>query len=136
MSLTDEQEQFLAECEAQFSARFTEADKDFMKVKEAGQSQPPVIQPWYARQRGGGGGRGNRGRQEFRGHRGRDRHRDDHRGERHREDHRDRYGDDQRDRSRDDQRDREREESRRKRELERDGDRGHVGGWEDKGGWN
>ena len=54
MSLTEEQEQFLAECEAQFSARFTEADKDFMKVKEAGLSQPPVIQPWYARQRGEG----------------------------------------------------------------------------------
>ena len=30
--LSDEQEQFLAECEATFSGRYSEADKDFMQV--------------------------------------------------------------------------------------------------------
>ena len=30
--LTEEQEKFLAECETQFSARFTEGDRDFMQV--------------------------------------------------------------------------------------------------------
>ena len=117
--LTEEQKNFLAECEAEFSNRYTESDKDFMKVKDAGISQPPIVQSWYPKQRGVGGG--NRGRHDFRGHRGRDRHRNDfrdraeHRGYRddfrnrsdqrgHRDDFRDReerdrrHGDDSRDR--------------------------------------
>eukprot|EP00092_Neocalanus_flemingeri_P018299 GFUD01019806.1.p1 GENE.GFUD01019806.1~~GFUD01019806.1.p1 ORF type:complete len:123 (+),score=49.42 GFUD01019806.1:78-446(+) len=64
--LSEEQEQFLAECEAQFSGRYSQADKDFMQVKIAGVSQPPVVQPWYAKQRGGGGGGGDRDRRRSR----------------------------------------------------------------------
>ena len=52
--MTEDQEQFMAECESQFSGRYSDTDKDFMKVKDAGVSQPPVVQPWYAKQRGRG----------------------------------------------------------------------------------
>ena len=67
-SLTEEQEAFLAECEAEFSDRYTESDKDYMMVKEAGICPPPIVTPWFARHRDGGRHRGNRGR----GFRGRD----------------------------------------------------------------
>ena len=32
--LTDEQKQFLAECEAEFANRYTDADKDFVQVSQ------------------------------------------------------------------------------------------------------
>ena len=74
--LTDEQKKFLAECEAEFSNRYTTDDKDFIQVfsstiksktalvnrhvqvKEAGIGRPPILHPWYSKNRGGGRGGG------------------------------------------------------------------------------
>merc|ERR1712029_1266711 len=56
-------------CEKEFANRYTEDDKDFMQVKNMGIGRPPIIFPWLAKDRGGGGG-GHRGR--FGGDRQRD----------------------------------------------------------------
>ena len=37
--LTDEQKKFLAECEAEFSNRYTTDDKDFIQVH--------IVKPWH-----------------------------------------------------------------------------------------
>lgn len=67
--LTEDQKKFLAECEAEFSNRYTDQDKDFLQVKQAGIGQPPIVYPWFSKDRsgdgrnrgwgGGGGGRDN-----------------------------------------------------------------------------
>ena len=44
-AVTVDQDQFQVECEAPFNERFSEADKDFIRVKNAGVGQPPVVQP-------------------------------------------------------------------------------------------
>lgn len=60
MELTEEQEKFLAECENEFSNRYSESDANFMELKNRPLSKPPIVDPWgnnYNRnhQRGGGG---------------------------------------------------------------------------------
>ncbi|BES95439.1 Hypothetical protein NTJ_08248 [Nesidiocoris tenuis] len=44
--LTDEQIDFLAQCEADFANRYTDKDDDFVIVKQIGVSPPPIIEPW------------------------------------------------------------------------------------------
>ncbi|XP_046635696.1 RNA guanine-N7 methyltransferase activating subunit-like [Daphnia pulicaria] len=69
MELTEEQKCFLAECEEEFSQRYTENDAEFMKLKNKPLSNPPIVDPWgnnfnRNQQRGemdrGGGYRGQR----------------------------------------------------------------------------
>lgn len=52
-SLTKEQEDFLKECETEFSNRYTNEDPDYKKVYDVGTPAPPIICPWYGRNRFG-----------------------------------------------------------------------------------
>ena len=59
MELTEEQENFLAECEREFSDRYTEKDENFTELKNKPLSKPPIVDPWgnnfnRNQQRGGG----------------------------------------------------------------------------------
>ena len=64
--LTEEDVEFLRECEEEFQHRYTENDEDFKKCLEKQLSTPPIVHPWMDRHsggnfhRGGGGGRNNR----------------------------------------------------------------------------
>lgn len=98
--LTDEQQNFIAECENLFANRYTEEDPDYKSILESSIGDPPIIDPWYARpkrQFNWSGRRDDRRRGDsFRNdHRDdrRDRHRnfDDNRRDRHRHDRRDGY---------------------------------------------
>lgn len=51
LALTEDQEAFIKECEAEFADRYTEKDTDYKKLKEAGIGDPPVIEPWYSKPR-------------------------------------------------------------------------------------
>lgn len=81
MELTEEQAKFLAECEEEFSDRYTEKDISFMALKSKPLSKPPIVDPWgnnfnRHNQRGGGGGGGHYQNRPY-GHQqqyGRDRH--------------------------------------------------------------
>ncbi|KAJ9591441.1 hypothetical protein L9F63_002047 [Diploptera punctata] len=46
IALTEEQKQFLAECESQFADRYTDKDEEFVKYKEKSNT-PPIVDPWY-----------------------------------------------------------------------------------------
>ena len=46
MELTGEQKSFLAECDEEFSKRYTENDADFMELKNKPLSIPPIVDPW------------------------------------------------------------------------------------------
>ena len=46
VALTEEQKQFLAECETEFANRFTQNDQEFVQYKEKS-CTPPIIDPWY-----------------------------------------------------------------------------------------
>ena len=46
MELTEEQKNFLADCEKQFADRYTENDEDFMELKKQPLSKPPIVDPW------------------------------------------------------------------------------------------
>ncbi|XP_057369951.1 RNA guanine-N7 methyltransferase activating subunit-like [Daphnia carinata] len=71
MELTDQQKSLLADCENEFSERYTEKDTEFMELKNKPLSKPPIVDPW--------GNNFNRNQQRGGGHRpygqyGRDRH--------------------------------------------------------------
>uniref|UniRef100_T1HXY1 RNMT-activating mini protein n=1 Tax=Rhodnius prolixus TaxID=13249 RepID=T1HXY1_RHOPR len=44
--LTDDQKQFLAQCEADFAHRYSERDDEYTIVLQIGISRPPIIEPW------------------------------------------------------------------------------------------
>lgn len=46
MELTEQQENFLAECEREFSDRYTEKDDNFIELKKKPLSKPPIVDPW------------------------------------------------------------------------------------------
>lgn len=50
-TLTKEQLGFLEECNEEFFNRFTEDDEEFMKVYHSGVPPPPILCPWYGRNR-------------------------------------------------------------------------------------
>ncbi|XP_024945021.1 RNMT-activating mini protein [Cephus cinctus] len=50
-SLTEEQKNFIAECEAEFQDRFTKNDEAFMKIHTSESSKPPIMDPWYNKPR-------------------------------------------------------------------------------------
>lgn len=56
MTTTDmsaEDKEFLAECEEEFKDRYTENDKEFMKVFKSEPLIPPVIENWWVSQNHG-----------------------------------------------------------------------------------
>ncbi|XP_043263015.1 uncharacterized protein LOC122403522 [Colletes gigas] len=50
-NITDEQKKFLEECENEFKDRYTERDSAFMKIKSMELKGPPIVDPWYNKQR-------------------------------------------------------------------------------------
>lgn len=44
-------EAFVKECETEFGDRYTENDADYKKLKETGIGKPPIVEPWYSKQR-------------------------------------------------------------------------------------
>lgn len=50
-NLTSEQKAFLEECKLEFSDRFTDADIEFKKIYDLGIPPPPIMCPWYIRNR-------------------------------------------------------------------------------------
>lgn len=52
-TLTKEQKAFLEECNLEFSDRFTDADLEYKKVYNEGIPPPPIMYPWYGRNRPG-----------------------------------------------------------------------------------
>lgn len=61
-SLNDEQKEFLEECENEFKDRYTESDAKFMKIKNMKRKDPPIVDPWYGRNRRFNNDRGGRNR--------------------------------------------------------------------------
>ncbi|XP_050309976.1 uncharacterized protein LOC126745962 [Anthonomus grandis grandis] len=51
MSLTQEQQTFIEECELEFADRYTNKDPDYKKVYDKGIPDPPIMCPWYMRSR-------------------------------------------------------------------------------------
>ncbi|KAK7576178.1 hypothetical protein V9T40_012464 [Parthenolecanium corni] len=51
LALTEDQEAFVKECEAEFCDRYTEKDDDYKKLKEVGIGDPPIVEPWYSKPR-------------------------------------------------------------------------------------
>ncbi|XP_051161056.1 RNA guanine-N7 methyltransferase activating subunit-like [Leptopilina boulardi] len=49
--LTNEQEEFLKECEKLFEDRYSAKDEAFMKVKNGETKKPPIIDPWHNKPR-------------------------------------------------------------------------------------
>ncbi|XP_043275238.1 RNA guanine-N7 methyltransferase activating subunit [Venturia canescens] len=49
--LNEDQQEFLAQCEEEFAERFTENDKEFMKLKNETPRTPPIVDPWYNKPR-------------------------------------------------------------------------------------
>jgi len=54
-SLTDEQQEFLAQCEKEFADRYTEADKEYAQFLRSPYVHPPCLHPWprFSNRRGG-----------------------------------------------------------------------------------
>ncbi|XP_019869771.1 RNA guanine-N7 methyltransferase activating subunit [Aethina tumida] len=80
--LSQEQLDFLEECNNEFADRYTEEDPEYKMIYDLGIPTPPIICPWYARNRfnrdRAGGSRFHRDRDNRRGRdfnedRGRDR---------------------------------------------------------------
>uniref|UniRef100_A0A0V0G737 Putative glycine-rich protein hc1 n=1 Tax=Triatoma dimidiata TaxID=72491 RepID=A0A0V0G737_TRIDM len=44
--LTDDQKQFVAQCETDFAYRYSEKDDEYTIVFQIGISRPPIIEPW------------------------------------------------------------------------------------------
>lgn len=78
--LTPEQQELLAQCEADFVDRYTESDPDYAKVLTP--SEPPIVHPWYNHARRnydwGGGPRRDHGGRDRGQDGGRDRWKDRH----------------------------------------------------------
>ncbi|KZC09573.1 hypothetical protein WN55_00245 [Dufourea novaeangliae] len=53
-SETDEQKNFLEECENEFKDRYTDKDSEFMKIKNMTLKRPPIVDPWYTPRYGQG----------------------------------------------------------------------------------
>lgn len=51
VNMTDEQKKFLQECELEFANRYTDEDKEFMKIKTMELIKPPIVDPWYNKSR-------------------------------------------------------------------------------------
>lgn len=49
--LTSEQIAFLEECALEFSDRFTDSDLDYKKMYDSEIPPPPIMHPWYGRNR-------------------------------------------------------------------------------------
>ncbi|XP_057653346.1 uncharacterized protein LOC130892151 [Diorhabda carinulata] len=49
--LSPDQKKFLKECDLEFSERFTDNDLEFKKILDSDIPAPPIISPWYDRQR-------------------------------------------------------------------------------------
>lgn len=49
--LTKEQRKFLEECALEFSDRFTDSDLEYKKIYDTGIPPPPIMHPWYSRNR-------------------------------------------------------------------------------------
>ena len=49
--LTSSQEEFIKQCEEEFKDRYSKNDEAFMKVKNAEQKKPPIIDPWHNKPR-------------------------------------------------------------------------------------
>lgn len=100
LQLTDEQKNFIAECEKLFVTRYTEEDPDYKSILESSIGDPPIVDPWYSKPKRNYNWSGRRddrrrGDSSRNDHRddGRDRHRnfDDNRRDRYRHDRRDGY---------------------------------------------
>lgn len=50
-NLSPDQKKFLTECSLEFSDRFTDNDLEFMKILDSGIPPPPIVSPWYGKQR-------------------------------------------------------------------------------------
>ncbi|CAG9858439.1 unnamed protein product [Phyllotreta striolata] len=50
-NLTKEQKDFLEECNLEFSERFTDSDIEYKKIFDSEIPPPPIVAPWYGRQR-------------------------------------------------------------------------------------
>ena len=62
MEPTEEQAEFLAECEGEFECRYTEKDEDYRTLSSKSLSKPPIVkQQWDSHQRGGADHRDHRG---------------------------------------------------------------------------
>ena len=44
--LTEEQQEFLEECEMEFADRYTEKDKEYIETRNAKSFSPPILTPW------------------------------------------------------------------------------------------
>ncbi|XP_037083456.1 uncharacterized protein LOC119103879 isoform X2 [Pollicipes pollicipes] len=53
--LSEAQQAFLDECEAEFGWRFSEADGEFRRQRDTGTPEPPVMVPWFSRRPFGAG---------------------------------------------------------------------------------
>ncbi|CAH1111044.1 unnamed protein product [Psylliodes chrysocephalus] len=49
--LTKDQEAFLEECNLEFFERFTDSDLEFKRVFDSEIPPPPIVTPWYGKQR-------------------------------------------------------------------------------------
>ncbi|XP_046392330.1 RNA guanine-N7 methyltransferase activating subunit-like [Ischnura elegans] len=62
-NMSDDLNQFLSECERDFSKRYTEEDSEFAALLRKDPPSPPIVSPWYGRppdySRGRDGGRRN-----------------------------------------------------------------------------
>ncbi|KAJ2943816.1 hypothetical protein O0L34_g8138 [Tuta absoluta] len=52
-NLSPEDKEFLVQCEEELKHRFTDEDKEFMKVFNAEPSIPPIIESWWVPQNSG-----------------------------------------------------------------------------------
>lgn len=64
--LSEDQQNFIEDCEEEFRGRFTEDDEEFMAYCKKARPTPPIMDPWvtrrnYNQHRGGGGGGGDGG---------------------------------------------------------------------------
>lgn len=51
VQLTEEQKDFLEQCESEFKHRYTDEDADFLKVKNQEPCPPPIVDPWNTKRR-------------------------------------------------------------------------------------
>lgn len=83
--LTEDQQNFIEDCEEEFRGRFTEDDEEFMAYCQKPRPPPPILDPWLVRpkfndNRSGNNEGYNRGRNFNYHNRGRNDYRHHHRG--------------------------------------------------------
>lgn len=47
--LTEDQQNFIEDCEEEFRGRFTEADEEYMAYCQKPRPPPPILDPWLAK---------------------------------------------------------------------------------------